>query len=72
MKQSHGIAIDNAIWLMRHTVPVPGERGAAVESWMNVLADLGLGREEIEREVERARSRWDEHPWRHTDGGRAR
>ncbi len=42
---------DDLLWLLRNTRPVPGERGAAVESWWNVLLALGLSREEARKAI---------------------
>ncbi len=56
------------LWLLEHTVPVPGERGAALESWFNVLADAGFEPVELCQLLDVAERRWRDHPWRHTDG----
>ncbi len=53
------MAHSDLIFLMRNTVPVPGERGAVIESWFNVLEDAGLKRAEIRREQNRAMRAWD-------------
>jgi hypothetical protein len=60
--------IHELVWLMKHTVPVPGERGAALESWRNALSDAGMMPADRDRAIEEAQSIWRDHPWRHTDG----
>lgn len=60
------------VWLMKHTIPVPGERGAALESWSNVLATAGMMPADRARALEEARSMWRDFPWRHSDGSEVR
>lgn len=50
--------MNDLLWLLRNTVPVRGERAAAVESWINVLMRAGLGRTEIDTAIEDARTSW--------------
>jgi hypothetical protein len=45
-------------WLLFNTVPVPGERAAARESWANVLMNAGLGRTDVILLLEEASRRW--------------
>lgn len=49
---------DDLLWLLRNTVPVAGERAAALESWSNVLRAAGLYRIQIQCLQEEAEERW--------------
>ena len=61
--------ITELVWLMKHCVPVPGERRAAIESWRNALADAGMMPNDASREIEAAQSIWSLYPWRNNNGG---
>ena len=47
------------LFILRNTVPVPGERAAVRESWINTLVAAGLTPQEIDSEIETT-----EHIWR--------
>lgn len=59
------------VFIMRNTVPVPGERRAVVESWINLLRDAGVPNMEIDREIGRAESMWRSRavPYATREGG---
>lgn len=51
-------ALPDLEFLLKNTTPVPGEVGACLESWGNVLRALGLSRDEVDALLDRAADRW--------------